>query len=66
MTIRRIFVKFPYINNLIELNNNSNYIFNDPCYEWIIKNKIEDYIFIDVIHEGIKYKLPVSDFKFMY
>lgn len=62
----RIFVNFPYKNELVELDNSCDYIFNSPCYDWINSNNIEDHLFVDVTHEGIEYKLPISDFKFMY
>lgn len=64
--IMRIFVNLPYENKLIELQNSCDYIFNSPCYDWINSNNIEDYSFLDLTHEGIQYKLPTSDFKFMY
>ncbi len=66
MKIMRIFVKFPHTDKLVELHNSNNYIFDKPCYDWVNNNKIENFLFIDVTHEGNTYKLPVSDFKFMY
>lgn len=66
MKIMRIFVNFPYKSELVELDNSCDYIFNSPCYDWINSNNIEDHFFVDVTHEGIEYKLPISDFKFMY
>ena len=64
--IMRIFVQIPYQEKLVELDNSCNYIFNTPCKDWINNHNIEDYTFLDITHEGIEYKLPISDFKFMY
>lgn len=64
--IRRIFVIFPYETKLTELKSGLDYIFNEDCYYWINNNEIDKYKFIDIIHEGIEYKLPITDFKFMY
>ena len=63
-TIRRIFVNLP-TSSTVELGI-SDRIFLEPVYTWINHNNVEDYIFLDVIYEGIEYKLPISDFKFMY
>ena len=63
--IVQILVNIPFVG-IIKLQNNSDYIFDTPCREWINNNNIEDYKFIDVIHEGIEYKLPVTDIKFIY
>ena len=64
--IRRIFVNLPNNGKTIELKNDADWIFNEHCYDWIKNNNIEDFLFIDITHEGIEYKLPISDFKFMY
>lgn len=63
-TIHRIFVNLPF-NPLVELRV-EDFIFSEPAYTWINYNKIEDYSFLDVTHDGIEYKLPTSDFKFIY
>ena len=62
----RIFVDFPTESKIIELKSGIDFIFDEDCYSWINSHNIEDYKFVDITHEGIKYKLPVTDFKFMY
>lgn len=64
--IRRIFVMFPYETKPTELKSGLDYIFDTDCYNWINNNEIDDYKFIDITHEGIEYKLPITDLKFMY
>ena len=64
--IMRIFVTFPYDSKPTELKSDVDFIFNEDCYKWINNNDISQYKFIDITHEAIEYKLPVTDFKFMY
>lgn len=63
--IMRIFVQIPCKSSLVELTN-ANTIFNEPCYDWINSHNIEDYKFLDISYGIATYKLPISDFKFMY
>ncbi|MBR3002901.1 MAG: hypothetical protein IKF38_05020 [Clostridia bacterium] len=63
--IMRIFVQIPFKSQLVELHNTDT-IFNKPCYDWINTHNIEDYKFLDVAYGEAIYKLPISDFKFMY
>lgn len=63
--IMRIFVQIPYKEKLVELEH-SDTIFGQPCYDWINSHNIEDYKFLDVHYDIATYKIPISDFKFMY